>query len=264
MKAGKKYEQNGVQCAMYPNPVMNITQSINGSYSHQGTNAIDDAQATTGISNGYAPCDVRCVATDYVNGNFILWESVNPVKTARHGVQHIHFYVGHDNTADAYVGLVVRQGQQLFSEGTAGQATGNHNHIEVALGKWSGKFYVLNSRGVYMLPNNVNPANVFFSDDTQIINSGGLSWLGMGSSGSSIPSSGTFRFTHDNIRIRYGTNGLAGEYTGTDYMAGNTVRYDSTYEKDGYLWISWIGASSGRRVSCAIRNPQGQMWGTVI
>ena len=70
MKANTKYvASDGVQYAMYPNPVMNITQSINGSYSHMGTNAIDDAQQDTGISNGYAPCDMVCVATDYVNGN---------------------------------------------------------------------------------------------------------------------------------------------------------------------------------------------------
>lgn len=192
-----------------------------------------------------------------------LYQSLNPVKTACYGVKQIHFYVGHDNTANAYVGQIIRQGVQLFSEGIAGQVTGNHNHIEVALGKWSGTFYVKNSYGNWMLPNNVNPANIFFSDDTQIIASGGLNWLKMSSGGGS-PSSGSFKFTHDYIHIRYGTNGLNGEYTGSYYMASNTVIYDSTYEKDGYLWISWISGNSGRRVSCAVRDPQGQMWGYVI
>lgn len=184
MQAGKKYTSNGVQCAMYPNPVMNITQSINGAYSHRGTNAIDDAQANNGISHGYAPCDVKCVKTDYANGNFIVWESVNPVQTVSHGKQYIHFYVGHDNTANAYVGMTISQGTQLFSEGTAGNATGNHNHIEVALGKFAGTMYVLNSYGVYMLPGNINPAEVFYVDDTQIINNGGLSWKKIGGSSS--------------------------------------------------------------------------------
>ncbi len=54
MQAGKQYSSNGIQYAMYPNPIMNITQTINGYYSHRGTNAIDDAQADSGISNGYA------------------------------------------------------------------------------------------------------------------------------------------------------------------------------------------------------------------
>ena len=45
MQPNKKYvRSDGVQYAMYPNPVMNITQSINGSYRHRGANAIDDAQ----------------------------------------------------------------------------------------------------------------------------------------------------------------------------------------------------------------------------
>ena len=176
MKANTKYvASDGVQYAMYPNPVMNITQSINGSYSHMGTNAIDDAQQDTGISNGYAPCDMVCVATDYVNGNAMFWQSQRKVRTRKYGDCIISMMVIHDNTANAYVGMKIPQGSQLFSEGTMGMATGNHNHIEVAPCAFT-RMYVLNSSGVYMMPNNVNPADVFFIDDTRIINGGGLNW----------------------------------------------------------------------------------------
>lgn len=171
MKANKTYGN----MAMYPNEVMNITQSIWGAYSHMGANAIDDAQRDTGINNGFAPCDMVCVATDYENGNFMFWQSQDPVMTVAHGTTHIVLMVGHDNTANAYVGMKIKQGEQLFSEGTAGNADGNHNHIEVAIGEFT-SMYVLNSYGVYMLPNNVNPAEVFFIDDTEIINNGGLDW----------------------------------------------------------------------------------------
>lgn len=89
MKRNTKYvAKDGYQIAMYPNEVMNITQSINGSFSHRGANAIDDAQKDTGISPGFAPCDMRCVATDYKpgNGNAIWWESVNKVHTLKYGL----------------------------------------------------------------------------------------------------------------------------------------------------------------------------------
>ena len=183
MKPNKKYvDSNGNQYAMYPNPVMNITQSINGYTSHRGTFAIDDAQENTGRSNGYAPCDMVCVATDYVNGNAMFWQSQRPVRTKKYGITYIYMMVIHDNTANARVGMTIKQGEQLFTEGTAGFATGNHNHIEVGIGKYPGYMYTtsgyLTSWGatVYMMPGNVNPSDVFFIDDTRIIVNGGLNW----------------------------------------------------------------------------------------
>lgn len=177
MKAGKKYSKNGVQYAMYPNQVMNITQTINGSFSHMGTNAIDDAQQDTGASHVYAPCDMVCTATglNQSEGNVVFWTSQKPVQTVSHGKQYITLMIIHDNTANAYVGMKIKQGVQIADEGTAGFATGNHNHFEVKLGKFTHK-YILNSYGVYMMPGNINPAEVFFVDDTKIINGGGLKW----------------------------------------------------------------------------------------
>ncbi len=262
MKKGKKYSKDGVQYAMYPNPIMNITQSINGSYSHQGTNAIDDAQENTSISKGYAFADVKCVATDYKNGNFMFWQTEKPVKTVKYGVTHLTFMVGHDNTANAYVGMKIKQGEQLFEEGTAGMATGNHNHIEVAIGKFK-SMYVLNKYGVYMLPNCVNPADVFFVDDTKIINGGGLKWKkikDVSDEKPSKPSSGTILnsipsdfvretatfYPNTTIKIRKAPS-LQGVDTGLVYEKGLSVIYDGYVKREGYVWISWISASAGER-----------------
>ncbi len=260
MQANKQYSNGGVQYAMYPNPVMNITQTINGYYSHRGTNAIDDAQADTGISNGYAPCDLVCVATDYGDayGNAMFWQSTAPVMTRSHGQQYITMMVIHDDTADAYVGLTVSQGQQLFSEGTAGNATGNHNHIEVALGQWTGVHYVASGGStawgttVWMLPGNINPAEVFFVDDTNIVNGGGLDWATTGGSASTSSSSfstsdlieehAKATFTVDQLNAR--VNSPTSDWICRQYNTGDTVEYTYKWVGNGYRYICWYEAEN--------------------
>lgn len=261
MKANTKYiASDGVQYAMYPNPVMNITQSINGSYSHRGTNAIDDAQANTGISNGYAPCDMVCVATDYVNGNAMFWQSVNPVRTRNYGVTHIYMMVIHDNTANAYKGMTIAQGQQLFSEGTAGYATGNHNHIEVGIGQFKG-MYVLNAYGVYMMPGNVNPADVFFVDDTRIINGGGLNWAKIPTSSTSNNTNSSVvsfdKMEEENWAVRFKNevpiiihkDTSNGANIGT-FVRGETQVYTHKGVGNGHRWIGWKETINGVTYKC--------------
>lgn len=266
MKANKKYvRSDGVQYAMYPNPVMKITQSINGSYSHRGTNAIDDAQADTGISNGYAPCDMKCVATDYVNGNAMFWQSINPVVTRKYGVTNIYMMVIHDNTANAYVGMTIKQGQQLFSEGTAGNATGNHNHIEVGIGTYT-KMYVLNSYGVYMMPGNVNPADVFFVDDTQILNNGGLNWATIPpevtnpTKSDLIQEDGIATMTVDAVQARL--NGPNGSVV-RKYNTGDSIRYYWKWVGNGHRYIVWKEGSNYIYLAVSGSETQGKdSWAT--
>lgn len=258
MKANTKYvASDGVQYAMYPNPVMNITQSINGSYSHMGTNAIDDAQQDTGISNGYAPCDMICVATDYVNGNAMFWQSQRKVRTRKYGDCIISMMVIHDNTANAYVGMKIPQGSQLFSEGTMGMATGNHNHIEVAPCAFT-RMYVLNSSGVYMMPNNVNPADIFFVDDTRIINGGGLNWAKIPTSSTSNPSVVSFdnmeeenwavKFKND-VPIIIHKDTSNGATIGT-FVKGETQIYTHKGVGNGHRWIGWKETINGITYKC--------------
>lgn len=258
MKPNTKYvASDGVQYAMYPNPVMNITQSINGSYSHMGTNAIDDAQQDTGISNGYAPCDMVCVATDYVNGNAMFWQSQRKVRTRKYGDCIISMMVIHDNTANAYVGMKIPQGSQLFSEGTMGMATGNHNHIEVAPCAFT-RMYVLNSSGVYMMPNNVNPADIFFVDDTRIINGGGLNWAKIPTSNNTNSNVVSFdemeeenwavRFKND-VPIIIHKDTSNGASIGT-FVKGETQVYTHKGVGNGHRWIGWKETINGVTYKC--------------
>lgn len=271
MKRNTKYvAKDGYQIAMYPNEVMNITQSINGSFSHRGANAIDDAQKDTGISPGFAPCDMRCVATDYKpgNGNAIWWESVNKVHTLKYGLTKIYMMVIHDNTANAYVGMIVKQGDQLYDEGTAGyRVTGPHNHIEIGIGNFKG-MYVLNNHGVWMMPGNVDPSDVLFADDTKIINGGGLIWekipasLKKGTSKPSIKLIPEHRIAvvgkgHNiNIRKDSPTGAIvrvAKEGTRIEYTEKVTEGFDHRY-------VSWLENGTRLFMACSADQTQNNMW----
>lgn len=177
MKLNQKSVTNGVQNIIFPMQYMNITQGNDGRYSHQGVYALDLAGKDGGRDPFYAPFDVVCRAIDSAtNGNAEFWESQKPVRFADGSIDYATIMVLHDNSTDGvYVGAKYAQGTQIAMEGTAGNATGNHNHFEIAKGKFS-KMYNRNQYGVYHLPNSTNAANCCFADDTIIINGDGMAW----------------------------------------------------------------------------------------
>lgn len=62
MQAHQKSMKDGIQNILFPVEHMNITQGNNGSYSHQGVNALDLAGYKGGCSPLYAPFDVTVSA----------------------------------------------------------------------------------------------------------------------------------------------------------------------------------------------------------
>lgn len=82
----------------------------------------------------------------------------------------------------------------------------------------------------------------------------------VGSPVSDLSPSGTFEFTVNNVNIRRGEDGLEGAKTGEVYNAGMKVNYDKVYQKDGYTWISYIGAS-GQRDSVAVGDLKTVLYG---
>lgn len=156
---------------------INITQGVNGQYSHQGTYAIDCAGKDTGIDEVYAPCTMIIKYKDSTkNGNAVFAESTNKVQFADGTIDYATMMFIHDNDiSDLRVGQVIKQGDVFYQEGTAGKATGNHCHIEIAKGKYT-KPYVLNAYKVYMLPNSVHPASAFYVDGCTIKNGANYAW----------------------------------------------------------------------------------------
>lgn len=161
----------GYEAILFPMEVCRITQGVNGSYSHQGTNAIDNGGKNSGIDPIYAPVTMKHVWRDSAkNGNAVFFESVNKVQFADGSIDYCTLMFIHDNyIADYKVGQVFKQGQEFGDEGTAGNATGNHTHIEVAKGKYT-KPYIKNKFGVFMLPNSIHPNKAFYINGTTVIN----------------------------------------------------------------------------------------------
>ena len=156
---------------------MNITQGVNGEYSHQGTLAIDCAGKDRNIDNAYAPFD-GVVKKIYTIGNTVWLESLEPVQYADGTVDYATVNLTHDNAVlDLKVGQVIKQGQVFYQEGTAGNATGNHIHLEIGRGKFRAPGWYQNAQGVWMINNAYLPYNAFFLGDTIIINSGGYNWV---------------------------------------------------------------------------------------
>ncbi len=162
--------------AMFPMTTLNITQGINGGFSHMGTLAIDNAGKDSGIESAYAPFTgtIKKIYNEYQ-----VWlESSNPVVWADGTIDYMTILVVHDNdTSDLYVGKPIKQGERFFEEGTAGYATGNHIHLEVAKGKMSGSGWYKNSYGIWTITNAVNPFDaLFLSDTTNVKNDYGYNW----------------------------------------------------------------------------------------
>lgn len=162
--------------AMFPMTYLNISQGVNGSFSHQGTNAIDITGKDSGIDTAYAP--FTGVVKRIYQGYVVWLESSNPVIFADGTVDYMTIMVMHDNdTSDLYVGKKINQGERFFEEGTAGYATGNHIHLECAKGKFQGNGWYKNSQGQWMIYNSIVPYNALHLSSSTVVKNGyGYNW----------------------------------------------------------------------------------------
>lgn len=279
MKRGQTSVRGGIQDILFPHENMNITQGNNGQYSHKGVNALDLAEKDGGRSPMYAPFDVVCKATDTKNGNAVWWQSQSKVRFADGTIDYATIMIIHDNDLTGiYVGAKYKQGTQIATEGTAGFATGNHNHFEIAKGAYS-HMYDQNGFGTFHLPNSISADRACFIDGTNIINGNGMAWKHLGdmpvgnstpkpsintdtSVLNSIPSDfirekATFTCTVDQINIRKAPS-TKGTLTGDWYEKGMSFRYDGYVKREGYVWCSYIGSDGTRRwVACGELNSAG-------
>ena len=175
MRAGERMvDDNNNQVTLFPLEYIYISQGEGGSYSHKGILAID----FLGWSNNgrklqcpyYAPCDCKVVYHDYY---YNVWESLNPVVTPL-GLNYICFEVAHDDNPPA-LGTVASQGDLIGHTGTNGHVTGDHVHINTAIGHYQG-FYTVSS-GKRQLVNSSHIYKTFYVNDTIIKHGYGYPWV---------------------------------------------------------------------------------------
>ena len=171
-------DNNGIQVALFPMETMTITQGTNSSFSHKGALSIDIAGDDAGIDVAYAPYDCTIRWKDVKSGNGILFQSDKKTLLANGEKDYSHFVMWHDNyTGDVKVGQKFKQGEKIYDEGTAGRATGNHIHLNVAIGKYDkGYPLVQNKYGVWELKNEIEPYLVFYVNETIIRNGHNYHW----------------------------------------------------------------------------------------
>lgn len=185
---------------IYPLKFMNITQTYRGGTSHGPHNTgspkdypIDDGAENTGQSYFYCPCDEVEIVRLYTSGTNTIWiQSTAKVDFASGASDFMTMQITHvndDQMRKLYVGQRFKRKQQMFLEGSDG-ATANHFHISVGQGKIKGNGWVLNSNNKWVLTT-INgtymPENAFYIDTsfTKIINSAGLAFKSLQSSGNS-------------------------------------------------------------------------------
>lgn len=159
---------------LYPSPYMRITQGyMNGT--HAGSYAIDEAGMDTGIDHIYAPF-TGVIKKIYKSGSNEVWlESIDKVLYPDGTVDYMTVLFCHDNdVSDLFVGKVIKKGEIFYQEGTKGNATGNHCHIECGLGKFTGSGWHKNSYGYWCINNGKKPEECLWIDESiKIINSNG-------------------------------------------------------------------------------------------
>ena len=246
MKKGQTLKTKaGYEAILFPMEVCRITQGVNGQYSHQGTNAIDNGGKNSGIDPIYAPVTMKHVWRDSAkNGNAVFFESVNKVQFADGTIDYATFMFIHDNYIGDYkVGQIFKQGQEFGDEGTAGNATGNHAHIEVAKGRYT-KPYIKNKFGVFMLPNSIHPNKAFYINGTTVINDLGYNFKTFKEDSTAEDSTAptTEIKLNDKVKIKqtasiYATGQVIPEYVKGKPYTVMQIKSDRVLLREIYSWV---------------------------
>ncbi len=179
MYKGQKSVRGGIQDFLCPFTDLYITQGSNMG-THRGTGANDVRGAYAGVKYPYyAPCDCKLIWRDLANGQG-MWQSLEKVRFANGNIDYATFVTAHDNSFDAQIGQIVRQGEQLGNmgdkAGNGGKVTGVHCHIEIAQHKYDISNWQKNRYDIYCFPNETDTDDCYFADNTNIIYGFGGNW----------------------------------------------------------------------------------------
>ena len=157
---------------------LNVSQGADGEFSHKGDKGLDLAGKDTGIDNLKAPF-TGIIKRIYTNTNAVWLESLNKVKYADGTVDYMTVLTMHDNdVSNLKVGQIINQGSIYFEEGRKGYTTGNHIHLAVGKGKFTGNGWYENSYGNWVINNQYDVYKaLYLYSNTIIKNDGGYNWI---------------------------------------------------------------------------------------
>lgn len=153
--------------------VLNISQGADGGFSHKGDKAID----IVGVKNFKAPF-TGTIKKILSNDNEVWLESNEKVLYADGTIDYMTILTLHDNDiSNLYVGKVIKQGEVYYSQGSWGNATGDHIHLAVGKGKFTGSGWYKNSYGYWCINNQIDVyKGLFLYDKVKVIN-GLYNWV---------------------------------------------------------------------------------------
>lgn len=222
----EKSKTNGIENCLCPFSDLFLTCCGNESKEHMGTMAWDVRGLQPGIRYPYfAPVTSKCIKT-YPESGQVMWQSLYNVKCSNGYIGKITYMTVHDDSMDAYPGLIIPQGYQLGNMGTKGNATGVHCHIEIT--QSDSTEWIQNQYGNWCFPSEVDPEDVFFMNDTNILNGTGK-WKYV----DDTPKEEVDQILHKGSVVR-----LTGEYIVKDI---NVKENTAMIEIDGKdTWISSV------------------------
>ena len=151
---------------LFPSEYMRITQGyMEGT--HKDSYAIDNAGKDSGISDIYAPFTGIIKKIYTTDANEVWLESIEPVEYPDGTIDYMTVLFAHDNDiSNLFVGKRINQKEIFYQEGTKGNVTGNHCHIECGKGRYNGTGWHKNNAGYWSINNGKKPEECLWLDDT--------------------------------------------------------------------------------------------------
>lgn len=242
----------------YGMKVINVTQLPGGSYSHPN-NAIDLAGSDAGIDVWYAVGNWRCIGKWGTAGTFFFVScdaagNTCKVRCADGRDRVITLALTH--AAGFHVKPVINKvyldGQAMYEEGRAGNATGNHIHAEIAEGTQTRKYYDA-KLGVYRMNNELDILKyMYVCRERSVIKSTlganlPVCYTAVYKEGINVPEGPDMKIDiiakKDKLAIRQALTFFAGKntspvvYTLSKGARAAVTHFTERFEQDGYEWV---------------------------
>lgn len=169
-----------MQKPIFPMKCLRVTQGELSTYSHAGSLAMDFGGVDSGVDKLYCPCDmvVKRVRNN-ANGELYL-QSTEPVLFADGTIDYLVMLCMHDNVFNVKQGDIIKQGTYFYDEGGMGSGKAgtfaNHVHVECSKGKRTLFNQIKNKQGTWVMSNQCSLYNVFWLNNTTVLNDGGYTW----------------------------------------------------------------------------------------